>query len=254
MGGAQTIVNESLRDLLELIKVEQVPGVMSYLYKGKWHTVDIAVRTLTNKNMQVEMLPGKHSSTEHIAIDQPVGIVFQHEFSKYIIESVVVGYQSSANNSSANRVIVKKPLRAEEMQRRAYTRVEVPKSLSVKVLFWHRGYNDDCTEVPLDNYWQGKLSDVSGGGMQVLVEEGLKDNFRQGQLIGVQFTPMPYQKPIIAEGVIRHVAEPKGDIVSLGVEFVGLEATSQGRDKLRRISDTINKYQQQNPSPVEPIT
>ena len=89
MGGAQTIENEALSDLLELFKNERIQGVMSYLCKGKWHTADIAICTLTNKNMQIEILHGESCSADNISIDQPVGIVFQREYNKYIIDKIL---------------------------------------------------------------------------------------------------------------------------------------------------------------------
>lgn len=245
MSETQNIENKELSDFLELVLSQGVSGITSYLSKGRWHTAKISVISITSKSLQLQLLPDNDSSvSQNIQIDQPVGITFQHEFSKYLLESVVIGFESSVNEDATGRIVIKKPEKAEKMQRRAYARVDVPAEMTVKVLFWHRGYSDDTAEVPLENYWQGKMIDLSGGGMQVLVDEKYRDNYRKGQLIGLQFTSMPLERPIIVEAIIRHVGEPVEGSLNLGIEFIGLEATADGREKLRRIGDTIDNYQQ----------
>ena len=133
------------------------------------------------------------------------------------------------------------------MQRRGDVRVKVPGSLNVEVLFWHRGYRDDSTEVPAENYWQGRLVDLSANGMQIAVPLEQSANFRRGQLVGLQFTPMPYQKPIMIEGQVKHVERTEeGTELHLGIQALGLEATSQGREKLRKIISILEEYNKAN--------
>ncbi len=245
MSETQVIENKELSDFLELVLDQKVSGTTSYLAKGRWHTAKILIIAITSKSIQLELQPDSDYSTSHnMQVDQPVGITFQHEFNKYLLESVVVGYESSVNEDATGRIVIKMPEKAEKMQRRAYVRVDVPSDMTVKVLFWHRGYSDNTTEVPLENYWQGKMIDLSGGGMLVSVDEAYQENFRNGQLVGLQFTSMAYERPIIVEAVIRHVGEPAQGSLKLGIEFIGLEATADGREKIRHIGDTIDSYQQ----------
>jgi len=133
------------------------------------------------------------------------------------------------------------------MQRRAYWRVKVPPKLNIRVLFWHRGYMDNTEEAPLDNYWQGQLLDLSAGGSRISVDVAQGSNFRTGQLVGLQFTPGYYQKPILLEAQIKHLSEiPEEKQLVIGVEFLGLEVSGQGRRKLRRILDVVEDYEKQN--------
>lgn len=247
MSETQIIDGKELSELLQLFMDQNVAGTISYLSKGRWHVAKTQVIAVTQNNIQLHLQPDDDASTSHnMQIDQPVGITMHHEFNKYLLETLVLGYESSVNEDSTGRIIVIMPEKVEEMQRRAYARVDVPSEMTVKVLFWHRGYSDDTTEVPIENYWQGKLSDISGGGMQVAVKGSYHDNYRKGQLIGLQFTSMPNERPIIVEAMIRHVGEVNDESLYLGIEFIGLEATADGREKLRRIGDTIDKYQQMN--------
>ena len=75
----------------------------------------------------------------------------------------------------------------------------------------------------------------------------LKSCFSVGQLVGLQFTPMSFQKPILLEGHIRHLREDEGDnCLYIGIEFLGLEASPEGRDVLHRLLGVVSEYQAAN--------
>ena len=89
------------------------------------------------------------------------------------------------------------------------------------------------------------MMDLSAGGAQITVTKEQFENFKQDQFIGMQFTPLPFEKPVTVEGQIKHIAAAPDDseMISLGIEFLGLEASTDGRDKLDKIVETIGVYQ-----------
>jgi hypothetical protein len=144
----------------------------------------------------------------------------------------------------------------EMVQRRSYFRISVPESLKVKVLLWHRkGNNREDGRVEkaaehMNNCLQGRLIDVSAGGAQVVIThkdgEAVQD-FKKGQFAGMRFTPMPYETPLVLSVQIRNAlptADGKG--TSLGLQFVGLEASPEGRRLLTRLSSIVEGYYQIN--------
>jgi hypothetical protein len=137
----------------------------------------------------------------------------------------------------------------------------VPVSLHVKVLLWHRtgrrGHTDpkDDTSFEMNNCCQGRLIDISAGGAQVIVpnqNDAGKANFKKGQFISMRFTPLPYETPLILSAQIRNVL-PTADEqnASLGLQIVGLEASSEGREILTRLIVIVEKYYQINRSGVK---
>lgn len=247
MNEPQVLTHADVMHTLQRIIDGGKEGVMTHLAKSKWHICQVVVKTLTPYTVHVKAKRQEKTLPVDIAVDQPVGISIQHEFNKYIFETVVVGFESSVNESCGGIIVLELPREIERVQRRAYSRVDVPADLKVKALFWHRGYMDDRTEAPLDNYWQGHLVDLSVGGSQISIDVEQGANFRVGQLVGLQFTPMSYQKPILLEGQIRHLAENAEEKrLYVGVEFLGLEMSGQGRQKLRRIIDIVGEYEKQN--------
>jgi len=244
---------EILKSRCEIVDIlaqgvqNQTVGVMSYLSRGKWRTTKISTVALTSTTLHIAVREKADAPPINIQINQPVGISIQQDFSKYIFDTIIVGFESSLSQSSSGKIVLELPDRMERMQRRAYQRVLVPKHLNIKVLFWHRGYVDDSMQVPLENYWQGKLEDLSAGGVQIAVDLEHGPNFKVNQFIGLQFTPGYYQKPLLLEGRVKHIAETtEGNKLYVGVQFMGLEATSMGREKIHRLIDIADEYQKQN--------
>ena len=247
MNEMEILKSEELRDILTQVVQNKLTAVISHLIRGKWHTTNVSLRALTGHTLHVESLPDETSPLVNMEINQPVGVSIHENFNRYIFETVVTGFETSVSQAQGRRIMLDLPERMDRMQRRAYSRVPVPKLLNIRVLFWHRGYTNESRQVPLENYWQGKLLNISAGGVQIAVDIEQRPNFKLGQLVGLQFTPMSYQKPIHVEGQVRHIAQgAEGQRFCVGVEFVGLEASSQGRRKLRRIINTVNDYEKKN--------
>ena len=102
--------------------------------------------------------------------------------------------------------------------------------------------------------------DISAGGAQLTLPmknsassdaPGVSESeFRKGQFIGVRFTPMPYETPLMFSAQIRNVL-PTADRTGLclGLQIVGLEASDEGREVLSRLAMVVDRYFQMNQSP-----
>ncbi len=243
MGHTQMTKTE-FQDILKNAADERTTAVMSHLCKGKWHMTKVVITALTPNTLHVDISGSENHRPGDVRIDQPVGMSLDAGSSKYVFETTVTGLEPSVNDAGEGKIILAIPDRAEKMQRRADARASVPESLNVKVLYWHNGYADETTAMPIENYWQGSLIDISAVGLRIAVDLDQEPNFRTGQFIDLQFTPMPYEKPLHLEGQVRHVARTDGGgEVSLGIQVIGLEATRQGRQKLQRMHNIVADYQ-----------
>ncbi|MBW8017811.1 MAG: PilZ domain-containing protein [Planctomycetes bacterium] len=244
MSNAQALNPKEISDVMENTVESGQICVMSHLTKGKWHRIEVKIHSVSQKSIMLELLDSPAANTD-IQIDQPVGMSFEVDFIKYLFESTVIGFEPAVNQEQTGRIMIKKPISIEKMKRRSYKRVPIPDEMKVNTLFWHRGYTDDSTEVPIESYWQGRMLDLSAGGAQITVTRKQFENFKQDQYIGMQFTPLPFEKPVLLEGQIKHIAAVADDteMISLGIEFLGLEASTDGREKLDKIVETIGVYQ-----------
>jgi hypothetical protein len=254
MNQPETIRNEQVVEAMEAAVREQASAIMTHLSRGKWHMTKVAIKIAAGDKLYVEIAPREKPHPINIQIDQPVGMSLKLGYNKYIFDTIVLGFEPSIKSASGGTLILTMPERAEKLQRRSFFRVSVPKCFAVKVLFWHRGYKDGANEVPFENYWQARLLDVSAGGMQIAVESSLSENFKPGQLVGLQFTPMPYEKPILLEAQLRHAAPTSdGSELCMGLQIIGLEASVEGREVLAQLCGIVEQYHQINQCSIRPI-
>jgi len=245
MKKSQILKGQEIGKTLESAVNQQADATMTHLSGSKWKTTNVNFSAGNGNAIHISIDDSEPQGSTNIQIDQPVGISFEHNSKRYIFETMVVAIEPTANPEQTGKILLGIPEKMEEMGRRAYLRQDVPRSLKVKVLFWHRGYNDDSVDVPLENYWQGRLINLSAGGVQLAISLEQAPNFKIGQFVGLQFTPMPYEKPITLEGQVKHLAKTEdGKELTLGVHALGLEVNSQGRITLHRIIDVVNHYQQ----------
>jgi hypothetical protein len=247
MNQPELLQGQEVTEILRTFVEQQTPAIMSHLSRGKWHMTKVLPTCLDGRGLCIEVVLTDKPRPVNIQIDQPVGISFKLGYNKFIFETVVTSLEPSASPDGAGRLILAVPDKMERIQRRNFFRVPVPPGLNIRVLFWYRGYTEEAGQAPAENYWQAKLLDLSAGGMQILVSQEKKTSFVVGHLLGLQFTPMPYEKPILLEGQVRHIA-PTADQrdVALGLQIIGLEASVEGREKLRRLCGIVEQYHQMN--------
>jgi hypothetical protein len=130
-------------------------------------------------------------------------------------------------------------------------------------------------------YYQGRLMDISAGGAQIVIPIAVRHpvadctglgqsiarreaspsgvrhpladpdeadfDFRKGQFIGLRFTPLPYETPLMFNAQIRNIL-PTADhtALCLGLQIVGLEASAEGRQTLARIAAVVDTYHRIN--------
>jgi hypothetical protein len=215
----------------------------------------VAKVLLTNlgaNRLNTHVLPTKNPRPLNIQINQPVGISLKYGHGKFIFETTVLALEPSPEQTSGGTVVLRVPERIEIVQRRNYFRVDVPQSLKVNVLLWHRSSADTEQQVPPEHYWQGKLTDISAGGAQIVVDTAQNPDFKKGQFVGLRFTPMPYEMPLMFDAQIRNLLPTADDkSICLGLQIVGLEASPEGRQTLQRLCNTVEQYYQINQSNVK---
>lgn len=260
--------------ILQIAIEKRVPAIMSYLSKQKWHVAKVVLADLSGERLSVEsaaietLNPSPRSKQRpiNIRVDQPVGISFKYEYGKFVFDTTVVGLEparsTEGHRDCGGTIVLAVPDKIEVVQRRSYFRVSVPESLKVQVLVWHRSGpagKDQSTGTGC----MGRLVDISAGGAQVIVPNEAGDGpgqttdssatpgtaFKKGQFIGMRFTPLPYETPLVLSAQIRNVLPTAdGADASLGLQLVGLEASPEGRQVLTRLIGVVERYYQINQS------
>jgi len=259
-------------EILQAAIQKEVPTIMSYLSKGKWHVAKVLLTSLGSDRLRVMTRPPSSETRTprphpiNIQVNQPVGISFKYAYGKFVFDTTVVGLEPSPEPTNGGTIVLSMPRRIEMIQRRNYFRVGVPKSLKVNVVLWHRSRRHEAENHEFASssrepgkYYQGKLVDISAGGAQIVIARQSASNqgsfdagrqdFKKGQFIGLRFTPMPYEMPLMCNAQIRNIL-PTADNknICLGLQIVGLEASPEGREVLSRLVGVVERYHQINQS------
>ncbi len=248
------------QSVLQTVVEGRTPAIMSYLSKDKWHVAKVLMKDLVDGKLCVEgCRPAKRPHPLNIRVDQPVGVNFKHAYGKFVFDTTVLALEPSSDPEAGGTIVLAMPDRLGVVQRRSYFRVNVPQSLKVSVVIWHRTSQRHTKKEAARTYFEGRLMDISAGGAQLTMP--LKDTaenpetamseseFRKGQFIGVRFTPMPYETPLMFNAQIRNILPTAdGSAMCLGLQIVGLEASDEGREVLSRLAAVVDRYYQMNQS------
>lgn len=239
MTRGETLQPDQINDFLLSSIQEQADVVLSFTKQGKWRVRHVRICQFNDESIIL-----KGANVEGLVKNQPVGMCVHSGHFKYLFETSV---QSVNADEKCGQVLLQFPEKVEQLRRRTYDRQQVPSNLKVKCLFWHRGYLDDSQMEPAEQYWQGRLLNLSAGGAQIAVDLDLKGNFSEGQLVGVQFTPMSYQRPLLLEAHVKYLMDQHDhEQFLVGVEFLGLEAGTEGREVLHRLIRVVHDYEKMN--------
>jgi hypothetical protein len=263
------------REILQTAIEKKVPAIMTYLSKGKWHVAKVFLIELGADRFSIESAHlEKKPLPINIQPNQPVGISFKYEYGKFVFDTTVLDLGPSSDSANGGTMVLAVPDRVEVVQRRSYFRVSVPESLRVNVVLWHRsqkllseGQTPEDMTSHTHKYYQGRLVDISAGGAQAVVDAGppllssdmntrgqeptseraVEPDFKKGQFVGLRFTPVPYEMPLMFNAQIRSIL-PTADNknIYLGLQIVGLESSREGRQVLSRIVSVVERYYRMN--------
>lgn len=243
MSQAELLTHDQIDAFLQQAAHEGLCGTVSVMRNGKWNVRNIRIAAANEAAIRIHC-PTDNNQELNLKKDQPVGICLRHDHHNYIFETSVT---EPPTTQSPEELSVDLPDKIEKMKRRAYERQPIPAGLNVRALFWHRGHLNNSDQKPREDYWQGKLENLSAGGTMIRVGQDHRKFFSMDQLVGVQFTPMSYQKPLLLEGCVRHLDNPPTEeSILVGVEFLGLEASPEGRDTLHRLLEIVDAYEKMN--------
>lgn len=267
------------RKILQTVIEKKVPATMSYLSKGKRRTAKVLLTNLGANRLDIQLSPTKKSSASrktnkgkkrkphptNIQVNLPVSILLKYGYGQFTFETVVIGIELPSELPTEHTqqenptIVVAVPDRIEIVQKRNFFRVSVPDSLKVNVTMWHcyidkqpktqqaKTQIPDDQMKPSEHYWQGKLVDISAGGMQIVVDTEQKPDFKKGQFLSLRFTPIPYETPLILNARIKNILETAdGRNMCLGLQIVGLKTDPQGQQILRRLCHIAEYYYQIN--------
>lgn len=165
-----------------------------------------------------------------------LGVSFRVGQRKCMFSSTVQAVEAKGRTL---RITVGWPDRVELLQRRAYERVSPPRGRVVAIRFW-KEFRDESTESVRTDHYHGQLEDISAGGLRVSAAESIE--MIVGHAYRCVFTPEPSAPATVVTAMLRHREPGEPGRVSLGLQFVGLEAYPEGRSQLNELATIVSQY------------
>lgn len=159
-------------------------------------------------------------------------------------EKGAIVLQASKSAHHNGTVKIRHDAKNKQVERRNYFRLDMT-GLDVKALIWPRDLENDDNKCLPEQYWQGKLLDISQAGAKIAVNVADRPGPQQGQFIRLLLTETPLDRTITLDAKVREVLPgADGKTVRLGLQFVGLEANRQARKNLQQLCDSMARYYQ----------
>jgi len=246
MAGPELLTGDQIRELLAGGAEHRTRCEVSFTTGGRWYKYGMQLEDCGDDVVGLVPLDPRPAASA-LQPEMPVNVAFQQGYYTILFETVVAAV---ASGDASGRVTLRMPDRGQRLERRAYRRVPVPPDMRVEVQFWHRGYTDTEQQDPglPEHHWQGLLRDLTAGGARITVGLDQTPCFRVRQVIGLQFTPMPHAQPVRLEGYVIHLSEDRDQqVLTIGVEFLGLEAHGEPRRTLQRLHEIVEFYESRSP-------
>ncbi len=171
---------------------------------------------------------------------------FTHLNNRYRFVSSVIGGGSFrlAGGAEVDGVMIAWPAAVHRLQRRNYYRQPIPCNQRVQVVVWVGGLAGlEQVEAGQRPAYTGQLVNISVGGLCMQLYGKADPQLGPNDPVGLRFQLAADGPELELDALVRRCARQANGAVGLGVQFVGLEASIEGRRTLAHLSETISVMQ-----------
>lgn len=239
MSPTQQFTDRRRDQVLEQVVVRGVHAVLSHHAATGWRTFKAAFASgsRTSNTLSVRLFGPQIASPELFpAPGDRMGVTFRLNHRKCVFNTLVESVQSDTDRVVLN---LRWPDHLQQLQRRSFERVEVPRGRVIAVRFWQEtpaGASRDARH--------GQLENVSAGGMRIRVSRDF--DARIGDAYKCVFSPRPGAPSMILDTRVQHKEVLDEGRASVGLQFLGLEASPEGQRTLDRLARIVHQYQRAN--------
>ncbi len=245
MAGLQELdihqVKETIRDAAN----RHLPVTVTVRHDERWINLQSRLLDIDPQRIYIQIPTNAEGHPWELGPAEKVGVTVKLKHHKYVFVSTVAGPDAFELDDGQKLPVVGLcwPSQMQRLQRRAYYRADVPEGCVIRASMWLGGMQSEPQQMTPDHpVFVGRVTNLSAGGFQFRTADDPGDRLETGYLAGVRIGFGPGQPSVFADAEIRHVAHDNGEIV-VGLQFVGLEQTHDGRQILRIIGGKVTELQ-----------
>lgn len=249
---AASHVQQTLAQAVE----KNMPAVVTVRSGDSWDCLRSRLLGIRDGQLQMEIpQPAEGNAPYEFVPGQEIGISFKVKHHKHLASATVVGIQQLRLNYAFEIPVlaVSMPRRMQRLQRRAYLRADVPANRIVRASFWLGGSDCEPRGGSIENpVWSGQVLNISAGGLQINTNTSAAESFDVGDLIGLRIAfGAGSDQVVFADAQFRHTEKQAceseaGHRLLVGLQFVGLDQTIEGREALELISRKVSEFHRLN--------
>jgi c-di-GMP-binding flagellar brake protein YcgR len=244
----QELSFKQINEALNLASQKNVPITITIRQESAWLNFPSRMVAITGKGLLVELPPVAADVPPHEFVPaEKMGVSFKLKHHKHLFTATAVGLQDFPleGGESIKVLALCLPVRMQRLQRRMFYRVDIPSNRVVRASFWLGGKEaepngtSDATPV-----WSGRVTNLSAGGFQVLSTAPLGPMLEVGDSVGVRLSFGSGQESIYADAQLRQVVLEGVEQWTVGLQFVALAQSPEGREALMFIGRKVSEFQQ----------
>jgi c-di-GMP-binding flagellar brake protein YcgR len=234
-------INDALQAAVEKV----VPLTVTVRDEDRWVTLRSRFVAIHGGQVLIETPQDFETETPwEFAPADRVNLSFKLKHYKHLASATVVGIEQMemADGLSVPVLAMCAPTKMQRAQRRAYLRADVPEGRIVRASFWLGGIEAEPAGSDADSpVFTGTVGNISAGGVQVRAHVDVADAVDVGETVGMHVNFGPGQGSIRADAQFRHAEPTDHDDVLMGFQFLGLEASDEGKETLMQIARKVSE-------------
>lgn len=242
----QELTVEQINEAMEGAVQKHLPLTLTAESENRWVNLRSRAIALSAEHLIIEPPTMDDGMTPYeLALAEKVGISFKLKHHKHIFSARVAGTATvpleDATEAAGVRICC--PTRMHRLQRRAYIRADVPANRIVRASIWLGGRESEPAGTTADRpVWSGQVKNISAGGFAMRTSKHAAATLDVNDIVGVRMAFGAARETIYADAQFRH-AEDDGDMVLMGLQFIGLTQSREGLATLQFISAKVGEFQ-----------
>lgn len=244
-----SLTNEQLDEAIASAAQRHLPITVTIRDQDSWRILHSRFLSIDSEHLLIEMpsFDGQSAPDLFEAADR-IGLSFKLKHYKHICAATVAGASEITTDDGSKSTVLSLclPTQMQRVQRRVFSRVNVPANRIVRASFWVGGLDAEPTQAsPQMPVWNGQVANISAGGAQVRCPKEITEALDFGETVGMHISFGLAQETVSTDAQYRHL-EPSPDQEALiGFQFVGLEQTPKGQESLSQIGAWMNRFRRE---------
>ncbi len=245
MAQQQEVDADIIEHVVKAAASRNSPVALTVRHDELWQSYRSRFLGLRGNQVWIEFAtPNSPRALPPLEVGQKVGITFKQRHYKFVFTTILVEMAefTPAPDVCVHGMQIAWPHRMFQLQRRMFQRVDVPGHRWAFVHFWEGGLGQEPQEELRDKLtYTGQLVDISAGGFRVRMLGTSDPGFQTGDPLGCKLTVQGLNGNLRADGMFRHTTTDEFG-VTLGIQFLGLTETSEGRVTLDQIARLLRDF------------